>query len=386
MTDEILFVDDEQNILESYKRSVRRQFTIETALGAEAGLEAIQQNGTFAVIVSDMRMPGMNGTQFLSKVRHRCPDTVRMLLTGQADVNDAIAVVNEGQIFRFLTKPCPPEILAKALNDGIEQYRLITAEKELLEKTLKGSIKLLIDILSIVRPEAFGRSVRIRKSANEIASHLDLKKTWQLDLAASLSQIGCVTIPGEILSKKYQGQSLSESEKKMFSKHLQIGRDLLKHIPRLEDIAEAIAYQEKRFDGGGLPKDSKKEKDIPIIARILKVVHDFDELVMAGKSNVQALEEMHLRGFWYDPEVLAALKASTPNEDNWFVVREIGAINIRSGMVLAEDLKTKTNQLLVSKRHEITDSMQMCIWNFAENNNIVEPIKIIDSLVETDHS
>ena len=107
---------------------------------------------------------------------------------------------------------------------------------------------------------------------------------------------------------------------------------------------------------------------------------------MAGKSNGQALEEMDLREFWYDPEVLAALNASTPNDDKGFVVREIGARNIRSGMVLAEDLRTKTNLLLVPKRHEITDSMQICILNFALNNNIAEPIKILDYLVKTDHS
>ncbi|NIQ03497.1 MAG: response regulator, partial [Nitrospinaceae bacterium] len=94
----------------------------------------------FAVVVSDMRMPDMDGIQFLSRVREHYPQTVRMMLTGYADVKTAMNAVNEGNIFRFMTKPCPPEVFEKVLSAGIEQYRLITAERDLLERTLKGSV------------------------------------------------------------------------------------------------------------------------------------------------------------------------------------------------------------------------------------------------------
>jgi DNA-binding NtrC family response regulator len=128
-------VDHEENILLAYQRQLRKEFQIETALGGGPAPEAIAQRGPYAVIVSDMRMPGMDGVQFLSKVKERAPDSVRMMLTGNNDLQTAMQAVNEGNSFRFLTKPCTPETLAKALEAGLEQYRLITAERELLEKT-----------------------------------------------------------------------------------------------------------------------------------------------------------------------------------------------------------------------------------------------------------
>ncbi|MFQ5770796.1 MAG: HD domain-containing phosphohydrolase [bacterium] len=378
MTKKILFVDDDPTILRSYKRYLGLEFNIETALGGESGLKMLRERGPYAVIVSDMRMPGMNGTQFLSQVRERWPDSVRILLTGQADMKDAIAVVNEGQIFRFLTKPCPPETFTKALKDGIKQYQLITAEKELLEKTLKGSVKLLVDMVSLISPDLFSRSVRLRNLANKIATRLHIKSLWQIDVAALLSQIGCSTIPVEILRKKWQGQTLNKNENEMFLKHLKAGRDLLANIPRLEEIAEAIFYQEKQFNGAGPPEDKLKGDKIPLIARILKVVLDYDTLVMSGKSSFQAVEEMYLQSYCYDPDILTALKADILKTEEGFVIREINPKDVQTGMVLAEDVRTKTKLLLIPKRHEISAALRMCILNFAEKDNLTEPLKILD--------
>jgi FixJ family two-component response regulator len=136
VSEKILFVDDEQDILDGYERLLRREFRVRVARGGEAGLEEIEQSGPFAVVISDMRMPGMNGAEFLAQVRHNQPNTVRMLLTGHADIGAAIAAVNEGNIFRFLTKPCEKEVLVDAINLGIGQYRQTTAERELVRQAL----------------------------------------------------------------------------------------------------------------------------------------------------------------------------------------------------------------------------------------------------------
>jgi len=143
MNNRVLLVDDDPNILEGYKRSLRKKFDVTTALEGHAALEVISRKDTFATIVSDMAMPSMNGIQFLSRVKEISPDSVRIMLTGNADLNIAISAINEGNIFRFLTKPCPEDLFIKTLEAGIEQYRLITAERELLEKTLNGSINVL---------------------------------------------------------------------------------------------------------------------------------------------------------------------------------------------------------------------------------------------------
>ncbi len=125
----ILFVDDDPFILSSYRRQLRRRFSMETAASGEEGCASLERDGPFAVVVADMRMPGMSGIDFLRKVKSRFPDVVRMMLTGNADLDLAVTCVNEGSIFRFLTKPCRPETLTRSLEEGVEQHRLITAEK-----------------------------------------------------------------------------------------------------------------------------------------------------------------------------------------------------------------------------------------------------------------
>src|SRR5690349_3314098 len=143
----ILLVDDEPNLLSALQRGLRRQFTVETACGGSAGLTILEKWQDFAVVVADMQMPEMNGVQFLAKVRESAPDIVRMMLTGNADQATAMEAVNQGNIFRFLNKPCTVDRLADALNAGVRQHQLITAERDLLENTLRGSIKVLTDIL-----------------------------------------------------------------------------------------------------------------------------------------------------------------------------------------------------------------------------------------------
>lgn len=134
MSEKILFVDDESAVLDGYRRVLRLEFNMETAQSAEHGLAAIRSTGPYAVVVSDMRMPGMNGAEFLAQVRQKAPETVRILLTGHADLDSAIDAVNKGSIFRFLTKPCEKHVLVDAIHSAIELYRANTAQKELVKK------------------------------------------------------------------------------------------------------------------------------------------------------------------------------------------------------------------------------------------------------------
>jgi len=380
MNNKILLVDDDHNILSSYRRLLRKKFDLVTVDSGAKGITALQEQGPFAVVVSDYRMPEMDGVQFLSAARQVSPDTVRVMLTGQADFQATMDAVNKGNIFRFLTKPCPTEYLMNALTAAVEQYRLITAERELLDNTLKGIIKLLIDILSMVNPVAFSQSSRLIKTVRSLANRLNIKEKWEVELAALLSQIGCVTIPGEILQKKYQGLKLSESENEMFLAHPKTGRDLIENIPRLEGIAEGIAYQMKQFDGTGIPEDNRQGKDIPLIARILKVALDFDTHITAGKSYEQAFELMYNQRQWYDPDVLAALEADILNIEKGFVVRAIGLSDVLSGMILADNIEDPNGVVLIPKGYEITDVLKMRLSNYARFGRIVEPIKVIEQI------
>ncbi|MGQ9668744.1 MAG: HD domain-containing phosphohydrolase [Desulfosoma sp.] len=376
MAEKILFVDDDPNILSSFKRTLRKHYDIETAVGPEEGLRAVRDNRSFALIISDLRMPVMDGIQFLSKVRETNPDTVRMILTGNADLQAAMDAVNHGNIFRFLTKPCPPETLILAIQAGLRQYRLVKAERDLLEKTLRGAIQVMADVLSLVNPEAFGRASRVRRYAVDMGRRLQVQKVWQLETAAMLSQIGCVILPEEALHKIYNGQPLTAQEEQLFSMHPSVGAELIAKIPRLQDVSEIIAYQEKHFDGSGIPINDRRGDAIPMGARILKVVLDFDALETAGLPRAAALLQMKRRSGWYDPKVLKALEDVLGDEAR-FQVREITIQDLKLGMIVGQDVWSSKGVLLIKKGPEITPALLERLRNFAKTVGVQEPIRVL---------
>lgn len=376
MTERVLCVDDDPNILSAYQRGLRKLFQIDTATGGQEGLEAIATRGPFAVIVSDMRMPGMDGIQFLSKVRERMPNTVRMMLTGNADQRTAIEAVNEGNIFRFLTKPCAPEDLTKALSAGIEQYRLIMAEKELLGKTLRGSIKVLNDVLSLANPTAFGHASRVRALVGQLCKRLAVPKAWECEVAAMLSQIGCVTIPPDTLDRVYQGQDLSADEEEMLRAHPGVGKSLVANIPRLEGVAEIIAHQQASFDGAGSPAGSPAGEEIPLGARILRVAIDYDAAKWRTKGECEAMQRLRARPGQYDPQVVSALEAVVGIEER-YALQEVCLKDLVPGMSLVDDVKTNDGMIVVAKGQEVTASLCARVKNFARRRTIQEPIQVL---------
>jgi response regulator RpfG family c-di-GMP phosphodiesterase len=376
MTNRVLFVDDEPNVLHAIRRQLGCKFKLETAIGPQEGLAAVTEKGPYAVVVSDLRMPLMDGNQFLSKVREIAPDTVRTMLTGNADLNAAIAAVNEGNVFRFLTKPCAENELISVLTIGLEQYRLITAEKELLEKTVKGSIEVMTDLLSMSNPEAFGRSLRVKRYATEIAKSLEISNIWLLETAVMLSQIGFFLLPSHTLQRLYQRKSLTAKEIKTLNMNPMISADLINNIPRMEDVAEIILYQDKHFDGTGQPEDKCRAEAIPVGSRILKVALDFDLLEIQGTTRGKALSELKNRSGWYDPEVLEELEKVIGIEHN-LQMKSIKVSRLRSHMILDEDVHSITGQLLISKGQELNEAALNRLMHFHKNSGIREPVRVL---------
>ena len=270
MTRRVLLVDDEPKVLSALRRQLRSRFDIVTAVGGAEGLETLQSEGPFAVIISDMRMPEMDGIAFLQKAEDVSRDTVRMMLTGNADQETAVKAVNEGRVFRFFTKPCSTEILAPGIEAALEQHRLITAERDLLQKTVSGSIKVLVDVVRLVDQDIIGDTDLLRTLARDTAKALKLKNAWQVEMAATLSQIGKLTIPADVMAKVRSGEPLTDTEQDIVDRAPEVSRDLIGNIPRLEAIGEIAYYRGKNFDGSGFPRDDKRGADIPLGARILR--------------------------------------------------------------------------------------------------------------------
>ncbi len=376
MMPKVLFVDDDPAVLQAFRRQFRKSFQIETAPNGTEALETIDNRGPFAVIVSDMRMPGMNGVEFLKLAREWAPQTVRIMLTGNADQQTAINAVNEGSIFRFLCKPCPPEQMLAAIQAGIRQYELVTAEKELLEKTLSGSVKVLTDVLALTNPLAFGHASRVHRLVKDLCAQIKPEPAWHTLIAAMLSQIGCVTVPQRTLEKVYRGQRLTSEERDMLDAHPATGSDLVANIPRLEPVARIIAYQRKGFDGSGTPTDGVAGDRIPLGARILRVALDYDTLRTAGREEVDAFVELRAHATRYDPRVLAALENTIGFEET-LEVREVPVEQLDEGMTLARDLITSTGALLVSKGQEVTCALRRRLCNFARHGQIRDRVWVL---------
>ncbi len=385
----ILLVDDEIKVLYSLSRSLGEQDfdDIKIAQNGQEAFEIIKNTPDLALVVSDYHMPGVNGIELLAKVRETSPDVTRILLTGAAGLEMALEAVNKGHIFRFLLKPCSTETFIAAIKDGLRQNALITAEHELLSKTLSGSIKLMVDILSMLSPSIFSQANRLRNLARDLAVALHLEdRAWEIELAALLSQIGAVTIPRDILERWQKGELLEESETKIIRSIPRMGKSLIKNIPRLENIAEWIGYQNCTYNGRvviGAPTAD----NIPLVARILKVIVDFDRLIEKSYDPSVVFQTMLIHESEYDPTILAAFRLNILSFDNRYLCKisddrmgekEISINGIRSGMVLSRDVIDKNGVLIVPKDTLITDVLIYKLTNYFHSQVISEPV-FIDS-------
>jgi len=359
MAEKILLVDDDTNILDGYRRSLSREFLMETAQGGEPALKLVTQSGPYAVVVSDLRMPGMDGIQLLSKIKAHSPDTIRVMLTGNAEIETAIHAINEGSIFRFLTKPCSKEMMAKTLTAALLQYRLVTAEQQLLEQTLSGSIQVLTEVLSLVNPAAFGRAERARRYIHHIVTSMKLGSPWQYEVAAMMSQLGCVTLAPETIDAVYSGEKLSATEQAQYDAHPSVAYGLLSKIPRLEPIAWMIEHQ----NHPAREVDDSARTDMRLGAEILRLTLAYEKLIHKGASRTEAVHTLTHQNKNFSPEFFDALVALDPNAEEG-EIRKCRIELLVPGMIIQEEVRTAEKVLLVSKGQEVTSPLLAKLKNF----------------------
>ena len=374
----ILCVDDDPSALASLQRALRKKFKVETALSGAAGIGAMERSGPYAVVLADMHMPGMNGIEFLSRVEARWPDSVRIMVTSSDDQKIAVIAVNQGHVFRFLNKPYEAEELVEALQAALRRHELIVAERELLEHTLSGAIKILTEILATLDPRAFGQGERLREGMRAFTRVYPVQRAWELELAAMLAFIGRVTVPATVLLKERSGLSLNAAERSLLARVPELGANLLGHIPRLENVTRIVRYQGKNFDGSGLPNDRTEAEEIPIGSRVLRVLVDLANLESTGMTKPAALAHMQQSEGLYDPTVLTAAcqffdvaVPATVGSGRTLRVLEVGA-----GQVLAEDLRTKDGTLVLAAGSRITPMLLECIRNFRSLKSIPDAVQV----------
>ena len=369
MAERILLVDDDSNILDGYRRSLSKEFLMETALGGTQALALATEKGPYAVVISDMRMPGMDGIQLLSHIKTVSPDTIRVMLTGNADMETAISAINEGSIFRFLNKPCSKEVMARTITAALVQYRLVTAEKQLLEQTLSGSLQVLTEVLSLVNPAAFSRAERARRYIHHIVSAMKLGNPWQYEVAAMLSQLGCVTLAPETIEAVYRGEALSPDEQAQYEAHPSVAYGLLSKIPRLEPIAWMIEQQNRRAPTA----DDSKVPDMRLGAEILRLVLAYEQLIHKGASRNEAAHTLAMQNKNFSPAFFQTLVTLDPNAEEG-ETQKCQIENLTPGMIVQEEVHTLAGTLVVSKGQEVTPTVIFKLKNLlargAVSNNV----------------
>ena len=367
MAARIVCVDDEPRVLKGLQRRLGRAYDVSTAESGAEALALMRGGAEFQVVVSDMRMPGMSGAEFLAQARQEFPDTVRILLTGQSDLNDAIAAVNQGNIFRFLSKPCPPEVLMPALSDATEHFRLVKAEKELLEGTLRGAVTVLMEILGIKDPAAVSRGTRLKRYVHQLAEKLDIDGSWDFELAAMLSEIGYAVVPGDIVDRARAGEQLTDAETQLLNSHSSVARKLLAHIPRLENVACMIGAL-----GGGSGEGAQ-----PRVAegmRLLRAATDYDDALQRGMAGGAAVAAMRHNGA-HDEEILRGLDQLVLASGG-YVEKSMSVGDLISGVILGADLYASDGRLLLTEGTELSVAARTRIEHYADHVGVREPILV----------
>ncbi len=378
MNDRVLFVDDDPQILSALKRNLRGKFTIETASDGYEAVDKLSNGSVFAVVVADMQMPGMNGVELLKQARELCPDTVRMMLTGNADQQTAVDSVNEGQVFSFMCKPCEPETIGAMVARGIEQHRLMVAEKELLEETLRSSLRVLTEILGLKAPSAFGFGEKLVEVAKAIAGRCEAIAEWEAELSAMLSQVGFIVVPERVIDRYNKGERLTPQEQEVIDRVPETGYGLVKEIPRLETVARSILYQNKYSDGTGFPATGLKADKLPMCARLLRVAKDLLQYERAGLSRQQALQSMHAESGKYDAVCLEAAIAAF---DNHSVVgdesmREVFPVDLKPGDIAARDVLSDDGVMILPEGTRLSPMVLHRLRNFAQLGVFSGPVYI----------
>jgi response regulator RpfG family c-di-GMP phosphodiesterase len=364
----ILCVDDEISVLEGLTDTLRRHFKITVESSPRAALDLLAHD-TFSVLVSDMRMPEMDGAELLTRARAVAPDTTRILLTGETDLQSAIRAVNQGAIFRFLTKPCSTDDLVGVITLAAEHHNLVTSERVLLEQTLTGAVEALAEVLAMADPGAFGRAARVKQYGVQLATASGAH-VWKVELAATLLHLGYVALPAPLAARLGEGATLDGDDLAAIARLPLVAEQLVRQIPRLDVIREILRSVSHEYGSG-------HRENLPAEARVLAIAMDYELLESQGISPELSMATLRGRARRYDPRLID-LWSELIGTESQKVVIEMSLDAVRPGMVFAEDVRGSNGTLLVARGFTVSQALTQRLHTIAEGHSgqvkmIVEP-------------
>jgi CheY-like chemotaxis protein len=368
----VLLVDDEPAILETLALQLRRDHRVLTAESGDEALRLLAAAGPVAAVVSDLRMPGMDGVELLRRVQLEYPDTTRVMLSAQSDLTGAIAAINDGGVYRYLAKPATTGELRDTVREAVALHARSTSERHLLDTTLKSSLQALFGVLELASPAAFARAGRIRTLVASLCRALQLEALWEIEVAAMASQLGAVTIPPSVLQKLDKGLPCTADEQRMIDAMPGVAVQLIKDIPMLSDV---VAIVRGLSVSSGLGEDPDKPGS-PVIETAVAVVRtaiDFETLESRGLDAENAITVLECRDH-AAPRVLGALRDVKGVVRVAEKVRGLRVADLEVGMRVAEDIVATNGLVLIGRGMEVTSLLLERLSNYARMIEIVEPV------------
>ncbi len=387
--DRVLLVDDDTNLLSAMRRQLHNKFFLDTAASAVEGFALLKNSDPYGVIICDMQMPVCNGLQFLTKTIEISPLSVRLMLTGSIDQETATKAINQAQVYRFLKKPCDNATVEAEINNALNYYKVQMLEKDLLEKTLVGSVSVLVEIITAAHPREFQLAQRVREELTHVCQALHYEHSWTATMAALLLPLGMLLNTGG-RTEPITSQVIAEKSASM-----------LRKIPRLSamtDVITAIALPVSRsheLPGGEIPYES----------RLLRILYDLLTLEAIGKPRSLALRMLMNTTGIYDSHILEELAAHyAPHIVTYSEItaepairvpqRDLSALNAKqeepelgmsimvsvsellAGDVLVEPMIAMDGSLLLDPGHVITEANLNRLNMLVDTRGIREPICI----------
>jgi len=380
-TDLIVVADPDKDVQAGFQRLFGEHLNIVCFSETDPALDFLKKNHGTAVVFSSFNLPGRGGTAFLRAAESIVPQATRVMLTREKSAEAIKKTLNEGHAFLYLEKPCQPTELISAMETALSHHSQLAKDRALLERTLAGSVKLLIDMLALFHPEAFRRTTTVRKQALKLARQLRMKSTWELEMAAMLSPLGEALLPKEILARYRAARSLTEQERDVLGRAPVQTRELLKNIPQLERVSDYLYLSARGYDGSGFPKDGPVGQEIPLVSRMLKLLTDLWYASPENGPDAASFEALTINKRKYDPKLLDLAKATLMDDEvpegRKKQVAQCYIRSLRPGDILVDDALTESShELVLSRGHMLTPTTIRRLEHFHQTAGVRQPIRV----------
>ncbi len=366
MNGEILIVDDVPENLKLLSEILKNKgFKVRSLPSGKLVMKSIE-NSMPDIILLDVNMPEIDGYEVCREIKKYKPDLPVIFISAMSEIFDKVKGFEAGGV-DYIAKPFNIVEVYSRIMVHLELKNSRQEIKDMLSQTVAGSVKIITELLSASSPDVFAQASRLKKYAQNICFRMGIKESWKAELAALLSVAGYITVPENILKKKYSGQSMDINENMICDAAFELGANLLRNIPKMEETADIICS----LKSSGVKLNEKNE----IIRDILKIIIEYDNYFITEKASENAMSKMHLKKGDYNINILSEffdyLKSLALEK-----VKMIYCKDMKSGMILLEDIEIDGRTKVAVKNTVLNPHLINIIQYYASKGKIIEPLKI----------